>query len=96
MAQSRARNEQLAAKLQREVAGMGVPFIQVDAWSPDRSHCERSIAIAADRRQVLDLACRYRQLAIFWFDGTSFSIVPAVSEKQAVRLPLSEHVRERA
>lgn len=88
LAQTAARNEQLANELQREVAAMGVVCAPLDACSPDRSHCERSIAVAATCAELVELARRYRQLAIFWFDGTSFWIIPAMSANDTVQLPL--------
>lgn len=88
--QSAQRNDALAAELEEEIAAMGVPFALLDACSPDRSHCERSIAVAAPRTRVVEIACRYEQLAIFWFDGSSFWIVPARSMKEQVRLPAAD------
>lgn len=79
-------NATLAAKLQDHVATLGVPYAQVDACNPDRSHCEKSVAIALARYEAVRLARDYDQLAIFWFDGDAFWIVPARSSKHAVRL----------
>lgn len=87
--QSRERNEELAARLHRDVIGSGVPFALVDACNHDRSHCEHSIAVATSRDAAIALACRYAQLAIFWFDGCAFWIVPAMSSKKEVRLPIA-------
>ena len=83
-----AENERLAASLQQEVAALIGTQLRVTACSPDGSHCEESIAIALDLRMVIDLADRYRQLAIFWFDGDAFWIIPVRSSKAKVRLPL--------
>jgi len=79
-------NRELAAKLQAHVQSLGSPYTRVEACSPDRSHCEESIAIALARDEGVRLACEYDQLAIFWFDGDAFWIVPARSSKPAVRL----------
>lgn len=84
--QSREANAQLAAKLQKQVASLGAPYTRVQACNPDRSHCEESVAIVLARHKAVDLACDYDQLAIFWFDGDAFWIVPARSSKRAVRL----------
>lgn len=86
--QSPELNEEMTAKLRRDIMSIGASFVAVDACSPDRSHCERSFAVATHREDVIELACRYHQRAIFWFDGTSFWIVPALSRKSALRLPL--------
>ncbi|MGI8509647.1 MAG: DUF3293 domain-containing protein [Gemmatimonadaceae bacterium] len=90
LTQSVQRHHALAAELEREIAAMGVPFVLLDACSPDRSHCERSIAVAAPRSRVVEIACRYEQLAIFWFDGSSFWIVPARSTGEQLRLPVAD------
>jgi len=79
-------NARLAAKLQAQVTALGVPFGRVEACSPDRSHCEQSVAVVLARHDAVRLACEYDQLAIFWFDGDAFWIVPARSSKPAVRL----------
>lgn len=88
VAQATGRNEELAAELRREVSARVVPFAPVNACSPDGSHCERSLAVAMPCAGLIELACRYQQLAIFWFDGRSFWIVPAMSANDRVRLPL--------
>lgn len=88
--QSAERNDTLAAELEGEIAAMGFSFALLDACNPDRSHCERSIAVAARRAGVVEIACRYEQLAIFWFDGSSFWIVPVKSTREQVRLPVAD------
>lgn len=88
VAQAAAHNQKLAADLERDIAAMGVPFAPVDACSPDRSHCERSLAVAIPCAELVELARGCQQLAIFWFDGGGFWIVPAMSANDRVRLPL--------
>lgn len=85
--QSRDVNDALAASLLKEMAELGVAQVRVDACSPDGSHCEQSIAIALGERAVMDIAFRYAQLAIFWFDAAAFWIVPVHSRNQRLRLP---------
>ncbi|HEY5087064.1 MAG TPA: DUF3293 domain-containing protein [Gemmatimonadaceae bacterium] len=80
-------NADLAARLQTEVAAMRAAYACLDACNPDRSHCEKSIAIALDLQSSIALAYRYNQLAIFWFDGESFWIVPVYSDNAVLRLP---------
>lgn len=84
-----AVNDALAASLQQEAAGLGVTHVCVDACSPDESHCERSVAIALDERSLIDLAHRYEQLAMFWFDGEAFWIIPVHSRNARLQLPVS-------
>jgi hypothetical protein len=84
-----AENERLAASLQQEVSGLSVAQSSVTAFSPDGSHCEKSVAIALDLESLIALADRYRQLAIFWFDGDSFWIIPVRSSMAKLRLPIT-------
>lgn len=82
------RNRDLSARLKRAIEASGIPNIHVDACSPDHSHCERSVAVVAPLESVVKLAYEFDQLAIFWFDGSAFWIVPARSNRERVRLPL--------
>jgi hypothetical protein len=81
-------NDALAASLRKETAGLSVTQVCVDACSPDGSHCERSIAIALDEQSLIDIAHRYEQLAIFWFDGEAVWIIPVYSGNARLRLPV--------
>lgn len=86
--QQAAVNTGLGASLQADVAELSAAQSPVDACSPDGSHREASIAIALDLQPLIDLAKRYDQLAIFWFDGDAFWIVPARSTDWKLRLPV--------
>lgn len=88
--QTKGVNAALATRLLTEVAELHVPYLHVDACSPDRSHCEQSVAVALGLQPLIDLACRYDQLAIFWFDGAAFWIIPARSANARTRLPVSD------
>lgn len=85
--QDATTNRRLADELQGEVAARGVPAVAVDAGSPDRSHAERSLAVALGYGESVELARRFRQLAIFWFDGSHFWIVPVEGRGAELRLP---------
>jgi len=80
-------NAELAARLDRELESLGVPFFHVDACSPDNSHCERSVAVSLERETATQLARRFEQVAIFWFDGGKFWIVGALVGGDPVMLP---------
>lgn len=71
-------NSRRAGELEAELASLGHKFVQVDCCSPDRSYCECSVAVVAPKKQLLDMARRWEQIAIFWFDGSSFSIAGAI------------------
>ena len=80
-------NLRRAGELEAELVSLGFDFVRVDCCSPDRSHCESSVAVIAPEEQLLDIARRWKQLAIFWFDGASFSIVGAIVSG-SLKLPL--------
>ncbi len=85
---SAAENANRAASLQQEIAGLTRAYARVEACSPDGSHCEHSIAVKLDERTLIDIARRYEQLAVFWFDGEAFWLVPVYSTNARLRLPL--------
>lgn len=82
------QNHELAVKLHHELAVAGIPYVPLDACSPDHSHCETSVAVSLSQADAVALAVRHEQLAIFWFDGARFWIVPAVSMTPAIPLPI--------
>jgi hypothetical protein len=88
--QAQEVNSRLAARLLDDVRKLRVTQMHVDACGADSSHCEASVAIATELRSVVRLADRYRQLAIFWFDGDAFWIHPVRSGKCALKLPVCE------
>jgi len=73
-------------ELEGELRSSGDEFIRVDACSPDRAHCECSVALKADLKRVIDVAKRWDQIAIFWWDGSAFWIYGAMTEG-SLRLP---------
>jgi hypothetical protein len=82
-----AENSRRADELEAELSSVGFRFVRVDCCSPDRSHCECSAAVVAPMEKVLDMARRWEQIAIFWFDGAEFSIEGAISPGH-LKLPL--------
>lgn len=80
-------NSRRAKELESELASLGVEFISVDCCSPDRSHCECSLAVIAPREDLLGMARRWEQIAIFWWDGAAFWLYGAMSPGE-LRLPL--------
>ena len=71
-------NSKRAGELEAELVSLGISFVRTDCCSPDRSHCECSVAVVAPKEQLLDMARRWEQIAIFWFDGSAFSIAGAI------------------
>jgi hypothetical protein len=86
---SAAENERRKQELDRRLTSRGFRFVQVDCCSPDRSHCECSVAVKMPQREALDLAREMRQVAIFWFDGKRFWILGALVEADPLMLPRS-------
>ena len=86
---STAENERRKQELDRRLSSMGYPFVHVDCCSPDRSHCECSVAVTMPRQTALDLARELGQVAIFWFDGKLFWILGALVDADPLMLPRS-------
>ncbi len=80
-------NDRRRAELESELRSSGDEFIRVDACSPDRSHCECSVALKGDLGRALDIARRWEQVAIFWWDGSTFWIQGAITDGH-LRLPV--------
>jgi hypothetical protein len=86
---SAAENERRKQELDRRLSATGYPFVQVDCCSPDRRHCECSVAVTIPQEKALDLAREMQQVAIFWFDGKRFWILGALVETDPLMLPRS-------
>ena len=86
---SRAQNEKRKQELEKRLRSSNYRFAQVDACSPDRSHCECSFAVVMPQAKALDLAREMEQVAIFWFDGKRFWILGALAEMDPLLLPRS-------
>jgi hypothetical protein len=84
-----AENERRNKELEARLRSSGYRFARVDCCSPDRSHCERSVAVIMPQDKALDLARELEQVAIFWFDGRLFWIVGALVETDPLMLPRS-------
>ena len=84
---SAEENERWMKELEAELTSSGDDFVRVDACSPDKSHCECSVAIKGDPERALDLARRWNQIAIFWWDGNQFWLKGAISPGE-LRLPI--------
>jgi len=82
-------NERRKQELDERLRSSGYRFAHVDACSPDRSHCECSVAVVMPQETALDLAKEMQQIAIFWFDGRRFWIVGALVETDPLMLPRS-------
>jgi hypothetical protein len=84
-----AENERRMKELEAELESAGDFFVRLDACSPDKSHCECSVALRSSRDRVLDIARRWEQIAAFWWDGRTFWLYGAIEEGEPIQLPVS-------
>lgn len=84
---SPAANEKRKQELDKRLHSSGYRFAKVNCCSPDRSHCECSVAVVMPQEKALDLARWMEQVAIFWFDGNRFWILGALAETDPLILP---------
>ena len=86
---SPAENERRRRELVERLTAEGYKFAHVDACSPDRAHCERSVAVLMPQQKAIDLARELEQVALFWFDGKLFWILAAIVVADPLVLPRS-------
>lgn len=86
---SAQENERRQRDLETRLSKGGHRFTKVDCCSPDRSHCECSVAVIMSQEAAVDLARELEQVAIFWFDGQQFWIVGAMVKTDPLMLPRS-------
>jgi len=84
---SPAENERRRRELDARLTAGGYEFAHVDACSPDRAHCERSVAVVMSQGKAIELARELEQVAIFWFDGKRFWILGVIVETDPLMLP---------
>jgi hypothetical protein len=78
---------QNAERLARFLAELGPrPHVRVDGVSPDGAHVEHGVALAWPCAEVVALAERWEQSAIYWFDGQAFWVVGALTVAAPWRL----------
>jgi hypothetical protein len=86
---SAEENDERRRLLEQRLTALGYPFVNVDCCSPDRSHCECSVAVMMPQQDAVSLAKELEQVAIFWFDGARFWIIGAMVETDPLMLPRS-------
>ena len=86
---SAAENERRRRELDARLTAEGFEFAHVDACSPDRAHCECSVAVLMPQEKAIGLARELEQVAIFWFDGKRFWILAAIVAADPLVLPRS-------
>ena len=86
---SPSENEKRRQELDDRLRASGYSFARVDCCSPDRSHCECSVAVVMPQEKAVALARELEQVAIFWFDGSRFWILGGLAETDPLMLPRS-------
>jgi hypothetical protein len=86
---SGTENEERRRVLEERLAARGYTFARVEACSPDRSHCESSVAVVMSQQDATELAKEMEQVALFWFDGKRFWILGGIVETDPLMLPRS-------
>jgi hypothetical protein len=86
---STEENDKRKRDLDQRLSSLGYRFVDVDACSPDGTHCECSVAVIMDQEKAIALARELEQVAIFWFDGKQFWILGAIVETDPLMLPRS-------
>jgi hypothetical protein len=82
-----AANDARLARLVADLGAEGAPFVRIDGVAPDGSYRERCVALRVPRDDAVALARRFAQLALFWFDGERFWLLPAEAGAPLVPLP---------
>jgi hypothetical protein len=83
---NRRANESLA----HDLSSRGFALQVVEGMSPDGSHREPGYAVVSTEEGVVEIARRYRQVAVFWYDGRRFWIVGVERPLGRVALPIGD------
>ena len=82
-----AANERRHSALQGWITEHGYAHRAATGSSPDGQHTEHGFAVWLERDDVVSIARRFDQSAIFWFDGGAFWLVGALVDAPARKLP---------
>ncbi|HEY3933410.1 MAG TPA: DUF3293 domain-containing protein [Gemmatimonadales bacterium] len=63
-----------------ELDAAGKRYVRVDGCSPDGSHVEPGVALAWPQGDVVALARKWEQSAIYWWDGATFWVIGALTQ----------------
>ena len=77
---SPGENEARLVRFLAELDLTGARYVRVDGSSPDRRYVERGVALSWPQGEIVALAKRWEQSAIYWWDGTRFWVVGALTE----------------
>lgn len=80
-------NERRHGALKQWIVEHGYVHRATSGSSPDGRHVEHGFAVWLEQDDVVALARRFDQSAIFWFDGGVFWLVGALVNAKARKLP---------
>ena len=80
-------NERRRDELGAELRSLGVPCKAVEGVAPSGDYRERCVAVVMPRDDAVAFARRFDQLALFWFDGGRFWVLPAIARREPRPLP---------
>jgi hypothetical protein len=81
-------NERRLCILVSELEAKRLPFARADGVSPDGLHRECGVSLPIPVNDAVTLAIRFGQSALFWFDGSSMWLVPALLGGKRRLLPI--------
>lgn len=81
-----AENAALLRDFLAELDAGATRYLRVDGCSRDRCHVEPGVALSWTCEAVVDLAVRWRQSAIYWYDGRAFWVIGALTRAAPWRL----------
>ena len=84
---AQSSNEKRHAALEHWLVEHGHTHRPIIGTSVDGEHREHGFAIWLEREDVVGIARRFDQSAIFWFDGGAFWLVGALVDAKARKLP---------
>lgn len=84
---SAADNAARDRALRAELTAAGYTWVCADGWAPDRSHREPGVALVADRARAQEIARRYEQSAIYWYEHGVVWLVGALVDAPPEQLP---------
>lgn len=82
-----ASNRRLAAQLAAVVERQWPGTHRADGVSPDGTHSEAGWAVPGPLEPARELAARFFQCALFWYDGAHFHLVPVLAGGPVLSLP---------
>ncbi|WP_028765720.1 DUF3293 domain-containing protein [Shewanella fidelis] len=83
---SACQNGLLDRKLQNEINSLGLPYRAMIGASQDRTHMEKSWAVAIDKAAAIRLGRLFNQNAIYYVEADNLQLVPCLMAKEETLL----------